>query len=291
MDLSNHEGYDSHDDENTNHISDKKMIDHEDIYKRNGSLWEAILTRTNDEEEDEEDVPSLLRSNAQENRLLSLKFRPTAPPYLNLQSPHHFSPETITLLHSTILNRENLAAIRTEALSQIPQWSPWPEEIHYNTETSGDWRVFPLCHTFPAHDLSQKKWIDQTCHFVPQTTKILKSLGGTLRTALFSRLGPRTTLNPHTGWKDLANHVVRAHLPLVVPEGCGTWVDGCIEMHRSDTNTDGISNNLIVFDDSKVHRAFNYSDEERVVLILDLVRPDGFPLGTAVGGNSRELDS
>eukprot|EP00592_Proboscia_alata_P024074 CAMPEP_0194449332 /NCGR_PEP_ID=MMETSP0176-20130528/130085_1 /TAXON_ID=216777 /ORGANISM="Proboscia alata, Strain PI-D3" /LENGTH=242 /DNA_ID=CAMNT_0039276443 /DNA_START=964 /DNA_END=1688 /DNA_ORIENTATION=- len=75
MDLSNHEGYDSHDDENTNHISDKKMIDHEDIYKRNGSLWEAILTRTNDEEEDEEDVPSLLRSNAEENRLLSLKFR------------------------------------------------------------------------------------------------------------------------------------------------------------------------------------------------------------------------
>jgi aspartyl/asparaginyl beta-hydroxylase (cupin superfamily) len=46
-----------------------------------------------------------------------------------------------------------------------------------------------------------------------------------------------------------------------------------------------------VFDDSKVHRAFNYhSDEERIVLIIDLARPENIPLGTAIGGHTKELD-
>ena len=63
---------------------------------------------------------------------------------------------------------------------------------------------------------------------------------------------------------------------------CGTWVDGCVETHEEGR--------VICFDDSKVHRAFNYSNEERVVLIIDLARPEGLPLGTATGGHSDELD-
>jgi aspartyl/asparaginyl beta-hydroxylase (cupin superfamily) len=38
-----------------------------------------------------------------------------------------------------------------------------------------------------------------------------------------------------------------------------------------------------VFDDSKTHGAFNNSDEERIVLIVDLIRPDHIPLGRAKG--------
>jgi hypothetical protein len=49
---------------------------------------------------------------------------------------------------------------------------------------------------------------------------------------------------------------------------------------------------IIVFDDSKPHRAFNFSEtSSRVVLILDLVRPSDIPLGTATGGHTDELDS
>lgn len=40
---------------------------------------------------------------------------------------------------------------------------------------------------------------------------------------------------------------------------------------------------IIVFDDSRNHRAFCYGDGERVVLILDLERPDSLPMGTATG--------
>lgn len=101
---------------------------------------------------------------------------------------------------------------------------------------------------------------------------------------MFSRLSPETTLEAHTGWEDLANHVYRLHLPLLVPPGglCGTWVDGVVETHEVGRP--------LCFDDSKVHRAFNYSHEDRIVLILDIARPSALPIGTATGGHTDELD-
>ena len=46
-----------------------------------------------------------------------------------------------------------------------------------------------------------------------------------------------------------------------------------------------------MFDDSKNHRAFNNSEFfERTVLIIDMVRPPGIPLGTATGLHTAELD-
>lgn len=48
---------------------------------------------------------------------------------------------------------------------------------------------------------------------------------------------------------------------------------------------------IIVFDDSKLHKAFNESTTERLVLIVDILRPPGIPLGTAEGGHTPELDA
>ena len=46
------------------------------------------------------------------------------------------------------------------------------------------------------------------------------------------------------------------------------------------------------FDDAKIHRAYNYhATDSRVVLIVDLARPPGHPLGRATGGHSDELDA
>ena len=54
---------------------------------------------------------------------------------------------------------------------------------------------------------------------------------------------------------------------------CGMWVDGEIQYHSPG--------NIIVFDDSKRHKAFNYSKTDRIVLIIDLLRPMHVALGTA----------
>ena len=153
--------------------------------------------------------------------LAQKQYRVVAPPYQNHDDIY------MDQLKNIFLNQENLELVINEAKS-IPQWTAWPERNHYqsdydnNTEVTNSaypasWTVFPLCHTFPASDVSARKWIPKTCAFVPQTTLLLKELGPVLRTALFSRLEPHTTLGSHTGWADLANHVLRVHIPLVVP--------------------------------------------------------------------------
>ena len=206
-------------------------------------------------------------------------WRQVAPPYINHQQDYSTLMEPLIELWQTI---------RDEALA-IPQWTAWPEKNHYSANPknpdSPTWTVFPLCHCFPASQVENKKWIEATCAFVPKTISLLREhLGDHLRTALFSRLDPETTLEAHTGWEDLANHVYRLHLPLVVPSGglCGTWVDGAVETHEEGRP--------LCFDDSKIHRAFNYSTEDRIVLILDIARPPSLPLGTASGGHTEELD-
>ena len=47
---------------------------------------------------------------------------------------------------------------------------------------------------------------------------------------------------------------------------------------------------ILVFDDSKVHMAYNRSARDRVVLIIDFARPEGVPRGRAVGGHTEHLD-
>ncbi|KAL7469957.1 hypothetical protein ACHAXS_010205 [Conticribra weissflogii] len=259
-----------------------------------GCLWETYL-----EDLPENDLTDINETPEQKKQIINRRL--VSPPYLSCDE------EYPGLLDNVV---DNIAIIREEA-KRIPLWTAWPETSHYsydqNTDSaSAPWTVFPLCHTFPADNVSQRKFIHKTCSFVPETTKLLQGLGKVLRTALFSRLEPRTTLGTHTGWSDLANHVLRVHIPLIVPGGpnsgclkskedddsiniglCGTWVDGCVETHDEGR--------VICFDDSKVHRAFNYSDEERVVLIIDLARntsgPMALPLGTATGGHTEELDA
>lgn len=137
------------------------------------------------------------------------------------------------------------------------QWVPWPEDhftLQHDDDNTRDWTVFPLVHTFPAFDVSKKSWVASTCNACPKTTGLLKQLPR-IRTALFSKLGPGTQvfvffnfyiqilfmtqllvsqLSSHTGWADLANHVLRCHLCLDIPSdgNCGLLVDGEVSCYR-----------------------------------------------------------
>lgn len=153
-------------------------------------------------------------------------------------------------------------------------WQPWPEKLW--DETLGhEWKVIPL--------YAFGKWANQYCAMFPETQKVLSSIP-TLRTALFSRLGPKTVLKAHTGWDRLANVVLRCHLGLVVPSKgqSGVWVNGKNQMQQVGK--------WIVFDDSLLHTGFNMSEsEDRIVLIVDVERPPQIPPGTAVGGYTEEV--
>jgi aspartate beta-hydroxylase len=91
----------------------------------------------------------------------------------------------------------------------------------------------------------------------------LSSVPGHGPEVLFSILGPGTHLLPHHG---VTNVRVVGHLPLIVPADCALSVAG-IE-HRWRVGE------VVTFDDTYSHEAWNHSDEVRVVMIFDMWHPD-----------------
>ena len=80
---------------------------------------------------------------------------------------------------------------------------------------------------------------------------------------MFSLLRPHSNIPAHTG---MINCRFICHLPLVVPDHCGFRVG-------AETREWQVGE-LIVFDDSVEHEAWNNSDHDRLVLIFDVWRPD-----------------
>lgn len=80
---------------------------------------------------------------------------------------------------------------------------------------------------------------------------------------LFSRLSPSARIPPHSG---VLNTRLICHLPLIVPPGCGFRVGGETRQWREGE--------LLVFDDTVEHEAWNDSDRDRIILIFDVWRPE-----------------
>lgn len=105
---------------------------------------------------------------------------------------------------------------------------------------------------------------DENCARCPQTSALLETIPG-LTTAFFSILGPGKHLPEHRGpYKG----VLRYHLALRVPgpEGACRIRVG----HEVAVWHEGRS---LLFDDTYPHEAWNDTDEDRVVLFADVVRP------------------
>ena len=91
----------------------------------------------------------------------------------------------------------------------------------------------------------------------------LPAIKGFSPSVLFSKLKPGARIDPHTG---LLNCRLICHVPLVVPDGCGLRV--------GDERRDVVRGEVLAFDDSINHEAWNNSADERIVLIFDVWHPD-----------------
>ena len=101
----------------------------------------------------------------------------------------------------------------------------------------------------------------------PATSELLPGislcdLSGFSPNAYFSLLAPRTHIPPHTGD---TNARVIAQLPLIVPDRCGLRV--------GFETRDWRKGEMLFFDDTIEHEAFNDSDEPLALLVLDLWNP------------------
>lgn len=105
---------------------------------------------------------------------------------------------------------------------------------------------------------------EMNCAQCPRTAAVLETIPGML-TAFFSILGPQKHIPRHKG---ITKSVVRCHLGLIVP----TQADQCF-MDVSTVRCVWREGSAFVFDDTYPHEVFNNTDEERVVLLIDIERP------------------
>ncbi len=106
--------------------------------------------------------------------------------------------------------------------------------------------------------------IDKNCARCPETARLLDTLPG-LQNAMYSILAPGYHIPPHCG---PTKTIIRCHLALKIPqqrEQC--WIRVGNEILHWDEGK------CIVFDDTFEHEVYNNTNEERVVLFFDVIRP------------------
>lgn len=158
--------------------------------------------------------------------------------------------ETSQFLFTTQLEL-NWLLIQQELIQLQPEcFAPWMETALYNQ----GWDVFGL------YAFGQR--LDTNCCLCPETTKLVEAIPG-MTTAGFSSLAPGTQIAPHVGY---SNTVLRCHLGLVTPQGCGIRVGT-----QTKQWTEG---KCLIFDDTVEHEAWNNSNRYRIILLVDFKKPD-----------------
>jgi beta-hydroxylase len=102
----------------------------------------------------------------------------------------------------------------------------------------------------------------------PRTTELMEQIPG-MTTAMFSILSPRKHILDHRGpYKG----VLRYHLGLVIPQDA----QSC-RIRVGDDIRHWEQGRSLMFDDTFNHEVWNDTDETRVVLFVDVIRPLPFP--------------
>jgi aspartyl/asparaginyl beta-hydroxylase (cupin superfamily) len=156
-----------------------------------------------------------------------------------------------------------LEAILSEPEARLTPYISLPPGMPANKwsalDNSLDWGAF--------HLWKEGERFDEACARAPQTAALVESLPichieGRAPNVFFSILKPGSHIPPHTGVTNVRSVV---HLPLVVPDGCEFRVGGETRSWRKGE--------AFVFDDTIEHEAWNRSDRNRAILIIDVWNP------------------
>ena len=146
-----------------------------------------------------------------------------------------------------------------EATERLPNFQDISVE-QYSITQDNRWKTY----FFYAYGIKA----EANCDRCPETTRLIERIPG-MKTAFFSILLPGKRIPEHRGpYKG----VLRYHLGLRIPqatERCGIRVGGEVRHWQEGKS--------LLFDDTFPHSAWNDTDDIRVVLFLDIVRPLRFP--------------
>jgi aspartyl/asparaginyl beta-hydroxylase (cupin superfamily) len=199
---------------------------------------------------------------------------------------YHTTTQTSKRFYNIVDTYPNLKAIHPlrskimKELDKVINWIDWPEKELYDHQ--GEWKIFPL--------FAFNIWVQDNCNKLPTLTKFIKNIPN-LKTAILSKLSPKMKLKPHQGWGKHSNTVLRAHYGLIVPEDkCYIGVsDPQHHINNPQEKQYHKNDEWLVFDDAKMHMAENTSDQDRIVLILDILRPPGVKQGESLVKDTKEL--
>ena len=151
----------------------------------------------------------------------------------------------------------NFSIIKEELLNLISQHNSvhWLNTFpnYLSPDSVNQWKVFTF-RFFGIRHLRNSR----LCH---QSASVLNQIPG-LISADFSYLPAQTKILPHVGFTKM---VLRVHLGLIIPENCGIRV--------GDEERNWKEGQLLIFDDSFEHEAWNNSNSDRFVLMLDIANP------------------
>ena len=171
--------------------------------------------------------------------------------------------ETDILYPELNIFKDNFNLVKNELLQNIQIMKDWLLTDHDNK--------FYTKHTI-IPIFGYNKW-SKYCTDFPITVNLVKSIKN-IQTCCFLKLSKNSRLDKHYGYNPSSNYILRSHLGLSIPKNCGMWVNGKIKFHKEEC--------WITFDDSKLHTAFNNSNEERYILLIDMKRLDFIKIGNSL---------
>lgn len=147
------------------------------------------------------------------------------------------------------------AAIEREYACVRDALIPWVErKLH-----DGGWRVFGI------FDFPHGRPLADGVGRCPQTAALVEAHVPSHGAVGFSVMRPGTHIRPHEGY---AGRFLRCHLGLSVPPGdCALRVAGATRNWETGR--------ALVFDDRVEHEAWNHTQADRVVLLIDFIPPEG----------------
>jgi aspartyl/asparaginyl beta-hydroxylase (cupin superfamily) len=192
---------------------------------------------------------------------------PTAFTYPGLPSIQFFEREDFDWVPALeaatpVIREELLGLLETHAdqFEAYVQHNSIAPEANKALLGSRDWSVLSLC---------ERGWLSpKLVDRCPATWQAilgapLPRISGWGPTVTFSLLKGGARIAPHNG---MFNTRLICHLPLIVPENCGFRVGNDVRQWKEGK--------LLIFDDTIEHEAWNESDEDRIVLIFDIWRPE-----------------
>lgn len=135
-----------------------------------------------------------------------------------------------------------------------------PHDEHIAMIDNPDWSAFYFIKN--GKDIPENQLRFPETMKAIQTVDLCRTEGGT-PSVLFSLLKAGAHIPPHTG---MLNTRLICHLPLIIPNNCGLRV--------GNKTVEWKPGQLIIFDDSINHEAWNHSNQDRLVLIFDIWRPE-----------------